>query len=103
MRCAGWLLTALCAAGDPAFGGTSWTRDAGSIWQDGLLLGDGATAALAYAPMHLDKENDLSQILSVHSEYAVKAEFLKSSLDKSGLCIEQEQRSEYGHDIGSEL
>ena len=27
---------------------------AGSIWQDGLFIGDGATGAMAYAPMHLE-------------------------------------------------
>ena len=30
------------------------SRRAGAFWQDGLLIGDGATAALAYAPAHLE-------------------------------------------------
>ncbi|MDD3544335.1 MAG: hypothetical protein PHG96_03115 [Kiritimatiellae bacterium] len=34
---------------------TSFVREkAGSIWQDGLFIGDGATAAMVYAPMHLE-------------------------------------------------
>ena len=35
--------------------GTVFSREeAGRIWQDGLFIGDGATGAMAYAPMHLE-------------------------------------------------
>ena len=33
---------------------TTFARKAGCAWQDGLLIGDGATASLAYAPAHLE-------------------------------------------------
>ena len=43
----------LAALSAMAHAGEVLTRPAGSAWQDGLLVGDGATAALVYAPAHL--------------------------------------------------
>ena len=90
MRCAGWLLSALCAAVAPAFGGTSWTRDAGSIWQDGLLLGDGATAALAYAPMHLEwlvNRNDIFDSRVFACDYTPHDEVMRCVATNAGHSV----------------
>ena len=46
------LFLAVCL---PAVGATVFHREtAGTIWQDGLFLGDGATGVMAYAPGHLE-------------------------------------------------
>ena len=42
-------------AASAASAGTVFEREtAGAAWQDGILIGDGATAALAYAPAHFE-------------------------------------------------
>ena len=46
--------TLACAAAGDAVAAEKLVRTAGSIWQDGLLVGDGATAALGYAPAHFE-------------------------------------------------
>ena len=57
---------------------------------------DRKTCSNRYEPCDQCLEKyDLPEILPVHSEHAVKTEFLKSALNKRGLCIEQENSSEY--------
>ena len=49
------ILLAVALAAASASAGTVFTREkAGAIWQDGLLIGDGATAAIGYAPAELE-------------------------------------------------
>ncbi len=55
MKEEGALLCAVALAAASASAGTVFTREkAGTIWQDGLLIGDGATAAIGYAPAELE-------------------------------------------------
>ena len=55
MKVEGALLCAVALASASALAGAVFVRDrAGTVWQDGVLIGDGATAALGYAPAHFE-------------------------------------------------
>jgi len=65
-------------------------REAGTIWQDALFLGDGATAALAYAPQHLEwviNRNDVYDARHADCTYMPHAEVMSVVATNGGAGV----------------
>ena len=68
-----------------------FSREAGTSWQDGLLLGDGATAALVYAPAHLEwmvNRNDVFDSRVFECEYVPHDEVMACVATNAGHSVE---------------
>ena len=89
-------LAAALSAMAPA--GEVLTRPAGSAWQDGLLVGDGATAALVYAPAHFEwmvNRNDIFDSRVFDCDYVPHAEVMACVATNEGRSVaflEQRER-----------
>ena len=73
------LSAAMSFAAAVAQAGAVFERKAGTVWQDGVLIGDGATAALAYAPSHLEwtvNRNDIFDSRVFDCEYTPHSEVM---------------------------
>ena len=81
---------AACAAA-VVFASTVFERErAGSIWQDGLFIGDGATGAMAYAPMHLEwtvNRNDVFDSRVFDCTYTPHAEVMRCVATNAGHSV----------------
>ena len=89
---------ALLVAAHTALADATFTRTAGSTWQDGLLVGDGATAALAYAPAHLEwmiNRNDIFDSRVFDCDYVPHDEVMacvSTNEGRSVAFLEQRER-----------
>ena len=89
---------AVCAA--PAV----FDRPAGTVWQDGLYLGNGRHGVLAYQPAHLEwviNRHDLSDRRVPVCEYATHAEIMgrvRTNAVRNVLFLEDERRRMKGAD-----
>jgi len=85
------VVSCVCLASGGLFAGTVFERrEAGTIWQDGLFLGDGATAALAYAPQHLEwviNRNDLFDARHADCAYTPHAEVMSVVATNGGAGV----------------
>ena len=89
---AGGALAALAAfAVLSAAASSGFVREkAGSIWQDGLFIGDGATGALAYAPMHLEwtiNRNDVFDSRVFSCDYVPHDEVMRCVATNEGHSV----------------
>ena len=63
---------------------------AGAIWQDGLFIGDGATGAMAYAPMHLEwtiNRNDILDSRVFDCDYTPHEEVMRCVATNEGHSV----------------
>ena len=98
----------LAAFSAMAHAGEVLTRQAGSAWQDGLLVGDGATAALAYAPAHFEwmiNRNDIFDSRVFDCDYVPHAEVMACVATNEGRSVafleQRERHGGLGHGNGS--
>ena len=83
---------AVCAAS------AVFERPAGTVWQDGLYLGNGRHGVLAYQPAHLEwviNRHDLSDRRVPVCEYATHAEVMgrvRTNAVRNVLFLEDERR-----------
>ncbi len=85
------LAAVILAFGGGADAATVFTREkAGRIWQDGLFIGNGATGAMAYAPMHLEwmvNRNDVLDTRVFACEYVPHAEVMATVKTNAGHSV----------------
>ena len=87
-----------CEAGGDAVASEKLVRTAGSIWQDGLLVGDGATAALGYAPAHFEwmvNRNDIFDSRVFECDYMPHDEVMacvRTNVGHSVAFLDQRER-----------
>ena len=83
--------SALVASALTASPETVFVREqAGTIWQDGLFIGDGATGAMAYAPAHLEwtiNRNDVLDSRVFSCEYTPHAEVMACVATNAGHSV----------------
>ncbi|HHU15829.1 MAG TPA: hypothetical protein GXZ62_11660 [Lentisphaerae bacterium] len=103
--------SALVASALTASPETVFVREqAGTIWQDGLFIGDGATGAMAYAPAHLEwtiNRNDVLDSRVFSCEYTPHAEVMACVATNAGHSVAflraEKQRTKGFPDGGSML
>ncbi len=81
------------------YAGTVFHRErAGRMWQDGLFIGDGATGAMAYAPMHLEwviNRNDVLDTRVFKCRYLPHSEVMANVKTNEGHSVSFLSRLEW--------